>query len=213
MTELFSPNMLKTYERCPKKYFFKYIKGLQMPVDDDMFTLGKNIHALASYYLRKENIDKMETALNQRETELWKFLKNIKYFSFNTVNTEYNLSVKIGDNFFGGRLDALVEKDEHYYILDYKTGSAPKNYKYDYQTMIYLLCVSKFFKTENVTFVYIDLKNQNEISTDLTGELVKEYEEKLKNISEKISKGNFNPSKKDCKHCEYGKICYDKLLD
>ena len=50
--------MLKTFDTCPKKYYFKFIKGLSMPTDDSIFQLGKNIHALASYYLRKENIYK-----------------------------------------------------------------------------------------------------------------------------------------------------------
>ena len=79
--------------------------------------------------------------------------------------------------------------------------------------MIYMLCVNKFFKTENVTFVYIDLKNKCEVSTILTKELIEEYENALVKISDKIIRGDFLPSKKDCKHCEYGKICYEKLLD
>lgn len=217
MTEIFSPNMLKTYEKCPKKYQFKYIKGLQMPVNDDIFTPGKNIHALASYYLRGENIDNMEKTLTAKEVELWNYLKGIKYFGFKTINTEYNLSVKIGNNFFGGRLDALVYDVEKYYILDYKTGSAPKNPKYDYQTMVYMLCVSRFFKTENITFVYIDLKNKCETAIDFTKELISEYEKALSDIGDKIIKGDFSSlhftPQKDCKNCEYGKICYEKLLD
>ena len=56
----FSPNMLKTYELCPKKFYLKYVKNISMPVNDDIFEFGKNIHALASYYLRGEYIDKME---------------------------------------------------------------------------------------------------------------------------------------------------------
>ena len=34
MFNSFSPNMLKTYETCPKKFHFKYIKSLNMPVND-----------------------------------------------------------------------------------------------------------------------------------------------------------------------------------
>ena len=98
----------------------------------------------------------MELSLNEREKEIWEYLKGISYFGFETVNTEYNLSVKLGNYFYGGRLDALVKKDDTYYILDYKTGSAPKNAKYDYQTMIYLLAVQAFFKTDRVVFVYLD---------------------------------------------------------
>ena len=139
--------MLKTYEKCPEKYYFRYIKNLQMPVNDDMFTMGKNIHALASYYLKGENIDNMEKSLTAEESDLWNYLRNIEYFKYTTVNTEYNLSVKLGNNFFGGRLDALVKNDDRYYILDYKTGSAPKNAEYDFQTIIYLLAVKEFFKT------------------------------------------------------------------
>ena len=94
MFQLFSPNMLKTYENCPKKFFFKYVKKLSMPVDDDIFEIGKNVHALASYYLRKENIDKFEPVLNSSEKNYWEYLKQVEYFSYECINTEYNLSVK-----------------------------------------------------------------------------------------------------------------------
>lgn len=207
MFQSFSPNMLKTFELCPKKFYFRYVKNISMPVNDEMFEQGKNIHALASYYLKKENISKMELALNEKEKVLWEYLKSIKYFSFNAIDTEYNLSVKIGEWFFGGRLDALVKSEETYYILDYKTGAAPKNAKYDFQTMIYLLAVRAFFKTENIKFVYLDLKNKTEVSIELTPELIKEYEIKLINVAKTINYGDFSFNKKDCK-CEYNIICY-----
>ena len=207
MLQSFSPNMLKTYENCPKKFYFRYVKNISMPINDEIFELGKNIHALASYYLRKENIHKMELALNEREKAIWEYLKGIDYFGFETINTEYNLSVKIGNYFYGGRLDALVKKDDKYYILDYKTGSAPKNAKYDFQTIIYLLSVRAFFKTDNVVFVYLDLKNKTEVEIELSSELLKEYLEKIENITKKIELEDFTPKQKDCK-CEYNIICY-----
>ena len=154
MVQIYSPNMLKTYELCPKKFYLKYIKNISMPVDDEIFELGKNIHAIASYYLKKEYICKMEQALNEREKMIWDYLKNVSYFNYETINTEYNLSVKINDNFFGGRLDALVKNDDIYYILDYKTGSAPKDATYDYQAMVYLLAVRALFNTDKVKLPY-----------------------------------------------------------
>ena len=99
MFKLYSPNMLKTFETCPKKFYLKYIKKISMPSNDEIFELGKNIHALASYYLRKENLHKMEHSLTEQERVLWEYLKNIKYFGYEVVNTEYNLSVKIDDYF------------------------------------------------------------------------------------------------------------------
>lgn len=207
MFQNYSPNMLKTFEQCPKKFYLKYVKNISMPTNDEIFELGKNIHAMASYYLRKENIHKMENSLSEREKLIWEYLKEIKYFGFETVNTEYNLMVKIQNTFFGGRLDALVKENNKYYILDYKTGSAPKNAKYDYQTIIYLLAVRAFFKTNNVVFVYLDLKNKTETIIELTTDLIKEYESKLLDIVKRIETEEFISKQKECK-CEYKIICY-----
>lgn len=207
MFQQFSPNMLKTYELCPKKFYLKYIKGINMPVNDDMFEFGKNIHALASYYLRGENIENMEAALTPRQKLVWEYLRAIKYFGYEVINTEYNLAVKVGNHFFGGRLDALVKDGERYYILDYKTGSAPKNAKYDFQTIIYILAVKEFFKTDKVTFVYIDLKNKEEVQIEYTPALEDEYKNKLNKIIENISNENEPTKKEDCT-CEYKLICY-----
>ena len=204
---MISPNMLKTYELCPRKFYLRYVKNISMPVNDDIFEFGKNIHALASYYLRGENIDKMELSLSEREAAVWNYLKGIKYFGYEVVNTEYNLSLKLGDAFFGGRLDALVKEDDTYYILDYKTGSAPKNAKFDYQTMIYLLALSKFFKTDKVKFIYIDLKNKEELAVEYSPELGEEYQKRLVNAAAKINSDEIPPKKTECK-CEYKAVCF-----
>lgn len=204
---MISPNMLKTYELCPRKFYLRYVKNISMPVNDDIFEFGKNIHALASYYLRGENIDKMELSLSEREAAVWNYLKGIKYFGYEVVNTEYNLSLKLGDAFFGGRLDALVKEDDTYYILDYKTGSAPKNAKFDYQTMIYLLAVSNFFKTDKVKFIYIDLKNKEELAVEYSPELGEEYQKRLVNAAAKINSDEIPPKKTECK-CEYKAVCF-----
>ena len=185
-----------------------------MPVNDEIFEFGKNIHALASYYLRGENIDKMEKSLTPKELEVWNELKSSKYFGYDVINTEYNLAVKIGNHFFGGRIDALVKNGNKYYILDYKTGSAPKNAKYDYQTMIYTLCVKEFFKTDDVTFVYLDLRHKQEVILPFSGELEDEFKKRLLDIANKIDAYEFAPKKYECiesdniSYCEYSIICY-----
>lgn len=199
--------MLKTFELCPKKFNFRYVKNINMPVNDDIFELGKNIHALASYYLRKENIDKMELALSEKEAEIWQYLKSSVYFTYTVINTEYSLSVKIGEQIFGGRLDALVRDEEKYYILDYKTGSAPKGAKYDFQTMIYMLAVKEYFKTDKVNFVYLDLRNKDEVKIELTPELEQEYRKKLIETANRVNNINLNKKNADCS-CEYSIICY-----
>ena len=209
-----SPNMLKTFQECPRKFDFRYLQDIQMPVNDEIYEFGKNIHALASYYLKGENIDKMEKSLSPKELEVWNELKSSKYFGYDVINTEYNLAVKIGKHFFGGRLDALVKNGNKYYILDYKTGSAPKNAKYDFQTMIYTLCVKEFFKTDDVTFVYLDLKHKQEVILPFSSELADEFTKRLSDISNKIDTYETATKKKECIEsdniypCEYSIICY-----
>ncbi len=199
--------MLKTFELCPRKFWFKYIKNINMPTDDEVFETGKNIHALASYYLKKENIDKMENSLSKNESEMWVYLKSSRYFEYEVIGCEYNLFFKQGKIFLGGRLDALVKNGEEYYILDYKSGSVPKDPKYDYQTMIYILAVKEFFRTENINFIYIDLRNKKEFSIKYTKELGNEYNKKLSETIRKVELLEQTAKKQECK-CEYTPICY-----
>lgn len=227
---MFSPNMLKTFESCPQKYWFKYMQKISMPQKSSLFEKGKKIHALAHYYLRGDDISKLETALNQQEHEIWENLKQNEYFQKSYVNSEYNLSCKVGEYWVGGRLDALMSDtltpdpspkgrgENIYYILDYKTGQIPKNPEYDFQTAVYLLCVSKKLNTLTPTtspkgrgeveikFVYIDLKNNQNCVIDYD----KDYEKPIIEICDRIK--DFQPQEnieysKKCEFCEYRKLC------
>lgn len=208
--QIYSPAMLKTYEQCRKKFFLHYIRNIFMPQSAVLFETGKNIHALAGYYLSGVDITKFEKSLTPAEIELWQKLKSNEYLNKTPFKTEFQLSFKLGDFWFGGRIDAIVRDDNKYFILDYKTGSAPKNPKYDYQTMVYLLAVDKFLEQyDSLSFIYISLKDEENIVINSTKELLQEYETKLTNIVAKIATLTENnlPSYKNCK-CEYAKICF-----
>lgn len=199
--------MLKTFQKCPQKYWLKYIKKLPAPQKSSTFEKGKKIHALAHYYLRGDNIEKLEKALNNEEIQIWQNLKNNKFLSETYVNSEYNLSCQVDKYWVGGRLDALVKNNEEYFILDYKTGQAPLNAEFDFQTIVYLLCVSKKY-SNNVKFVYIDLKNNQNHIIPLNN--IYKYETNIINICQSIE--NFQPQEdivhtKMCEFCEYKKFC------
>lgn len=205
----FSPNMLKTFETCPKKYYFKYIEKISVPQKSNLFEKGKKVHALANYYLRGDDISKMEKALNNEELKLWEILKQNEFFNKTYVNSEYNLSCKVENYWIGGRLDALMKDEKNYYILDYKTGSIPKNPEYDYQTMTYLLCASKMYGN-NIKFIYIDLKNNQNAIIDFNDTKAQEYEKRIIDICNKITNAQFPEEiehSKICDFCEYKKIC------
>lgn len=205
----FSPNMLKTFEACPQKYYFKYIEKISVPQKSNLFEKGKKVHALANYYLRGDDISKMEKALNSEELKLWEILKQNEFFNKTYVNSEYNISCKINNYWIGGRLDALMKDEKNYYILDYKTGSIPKNPEYDYQTITYLLCASKMYEN-NIKFIYIDLKNNQNSIIDFNSAKAKEYERRITDICDKITNAQFPEEiehSKICNFCEYKKIC------
>ena len=211
--QIYSPNMLKTFSECEKKYELKYIKKINLPQNAKLFEKGKKIHALAHYYLKGNDITKFLQTLTEEEYSLWQKLLNNEYFQKKYVNSEYNLSARIGDFWFGGRIDALVETDKTYYILDYKTGSTPENPKTDFQTMIYLICTDKILEklwgnNFNLNFVYIDLKNAHNYLVEFTPQSKITYEETLINTIKKITTtNNFSKNPSRCKFCEYNKIC------
>ena len=213
----YSPNMLKTFKSCPLKYKFKYIDRISLPQKASFFEKGKKVHALANYYLKVDDISKFEPTLNENEKIAWNNLKSNEFFSYKYVNSEYNLSCKIGDYWIGGRLDAIVKKhkneSETYYILDYKTGYITKNPEYDYQTMVYLLCLSSapfISPPDDIKFVYIDLKNNQNCVIDFTQEKKVEYEKAITTICSNIENIQIPEDiehQKMCDFCEYKKIC------
>lgn len=360
----FSPNMIKTYQTCPKKYYFQYVENINVPKSAIPFEKGKKIHALANYYLQKIKIDRIETALNGTEREVWKLLKQNPFYNMDYLKSEFTLMIKLqnlppergkcptgqrglnkgiriypyikefsreirknmtpqelkmwnyirkeqlgikfrrqhpinnkyiadfacperkiiieidgsqhiesdddkyrtfyientgyqivrfynndidtniegcieylqnvikqqpptavgdfpllggrnpeglGNNLYwvSGRLDALVYTDGNYYILDYKTGSIPKNPEFDPQTMIYLLCADRYLKNyDTLSFVYIDLKNKQNYVIKFTPELKTKYEQKLNQICGKITSDSlYKCNISSCKYCEFNKIC------
>lgn len=211
----YSPNMLKTFDECQQKFFYKYVQKLSVPQRSKIFEKGKKVHALANYYLNGENIEKMEKILSSDEKIAWESLKNNKYFGLTVVNTEYNLSCKVDKYWIGGRLDAFMQDEENYFILDYKTGNIPKNAQQDFQTIVYLLCADKYLKSKggykSLKFVYLGLKNDIEQEITLTEDLKKQYEEKIistcKNLDFAVNTGIFTKSNQLCNKCEYCKLC------
>ena len=205
----FSPNMIKTYQACPKKYYFQYVENINMPKSILPFEKGKKVHALANYYLQKIKIDRIESALKDSEREVWELLKENPFYNMNYLKSEFTLSIKLSDFWLGGRLDAIVHKENDYYILDYKTGSIPQNPEYDPQTMIYLLCADKYIKNyDSLYFVYIDLKNKQNYIIKFNEQLKEKYEKELINICNLIDSDSlYACNKNSCKYCEYGKIC------
>lgn len=207
---IYSPQMLNLFEDCPTKYFLKFVKNVYPLQLDNTFSVGKNIHALAAYYLKGDDISIF--SLNEKEKQMWDTLLSNKMFNLKTEYVETNVTCKIDNFWIGGRLDALVsDNSNEYYVLDYKTGNIPKNSKYNFQTIIYLLCCDKLLKNKytKLYFTYISVKDGTCETIEFTEELKKEYLTKVKNTVSDIKKLT-NPTAKHtkrCEYCEYIKVC------
>ena len=205
---IYSANMLKTYKLCPLKYKLKYVEHFSLPQKFEVFEKGKKIHALAYYYLKGDDISKMETALTPDESTVWTRLKENEFFNMKTYRAEFELNCKIGGYWVGGRLDAVVyDEDNNYYILDYKTGAVPKNPQEDLQTLVYLSALEAHLKGnfKSLKFVYIDLKNNKNHIIDSA--LI--HPEIVEHICRQIECGKFPPCESDdaCRDCEYKHHC------
>lgn len=178
---IISPHMLKAIETSEDLFVEKYLKNIPEIQVSEPFRQGKEIHALANYYLQGQDVLKLEKALNLKEEKIWSALKNNKYFQLKTVKSEYGINAKLGEFWIGGRIDALVkDKENNYYILDYKTGQIPKNAQFDYQTMVYLYCLDRFLKDyKSLNFIYLGLKTEKEEKITYNKNLKIEYEKRL----------------------------------
>ncbi len=205
---IYSPQMLNTFQECPVKYYYRFVKNIIAPTLDSKFLVGKNIHALASYYLKAQDISMYE--LNDNEVMMWNNLKSCKYFSYSTQMVESTVACNVSGNWIGGRLDALVAKDEDYYILDYKTGEIPNNAKYNYQTIVYLMSCDKLISNyKSLNFVYLNVRTGEEEIITFSDTLNQEYEDKLTNIINDIVKLSVPIPHKNqqCLRCSYAKMC------
>ena len=210
MVNNFSPNMLKTYQACPKKFCYRYVEGVNVPISATPFEKGKKIHALANYFLQGVNISRIETALTDTEREVWKTLLDNPFFQKDYFKSEYQLSCKIDKYWVGGRLDAVVTTGDDYFILDYKTGSIPQNPEYDYQTMVYLLALDRFLKGKysSLFFVYVNLKDKKNHVIQFNQTLKAEYEKRIIDICYQISNDTmYQINASSCARCEYAQIC------
>ncbi|MBQ4646425.1 MAG: PD-(D/E)XK nuclease family protein [Candidatus Gastranaerophilales bacterium] len=187
--DTFSAHSLKILDKSIEEFKNKFIYNLSLFKKDPRATLGQKFHALICYYINNFDVSKLVEDLNEQEQIIWKNLENIlqeKKKGF--VKTEYPFLIKNelkGKNYYlTGRYDAIYRENNQYIIYDWKTLNLPKNPKEDLQSIVYLYCASKIFKTQNIKMRYLSIEKLDFV--DVEFESCEKYKNKIDSIILKL---------------------------
>ena len=219
---IYTNSMLKDWQTCSNKYFFKYVRKIIIPKKEEYFELGKKVHALINYHLNGFDNSILTTGANQDIITHYESILSHPVLKLIPFKTEWGFNVRIKDskNMFIGRIDAIFfdKKNKKYTIVDWKTGmKIPQNPILEPQAQIYLYAFYKSqkdleiqIKPEDITFTFIQTPTLNETSVHFSQELLEKFEHNfLKEIKEieRVSFKNLSINEKKCDFCEYRFMC------
>lgn len=187
--DTFSAHSLKILDKSVEEFKDKFIHSLSLFKKDPRAILGQKFHALICYFINNFDVEKLAQDLNEEEQIIWQNLQNIlKDKKENFIHTEYPFLIKDelkGWNYYlTGRYDAIYKENNQYIIYDWKTLNLPKNPQDDLQSIVYLYCASKIFKTENIKMRYLSIEKLDFI--DINFESTQKYKNRIDSIILKL---------------------------
>lgn len=209
----FTVHMLKTFTECPKKYEFAYIKKLRLPEDMKKTLTGNKLHNLINFKLKGQNISKLLPLLDEKELELWKNYETLELGKY--IDSEYSFLTRCADVWLSGRIDALFKTYDGILIADWKTSDYILRETDNFQTMFYLYTAYNIFRSKGtikdfseVLLTYFVLSDSSQITVQLSQKLYDGFCSEVKESTEKINCGRFDPRESEnCKNCSYKTLC------
>ena len=188
-----SASSIGTFEKCPKKYHYRYIDKPNVPEKDWSFLeFGKCAHrALELFHIDlMENVREpadygnvmrvsFKEALKEHDQKVLSsempYLKEVlqDYLDVilkdglpQVVSAELDFNFKIGDYIVRGFIDRVDKLgDGEYHVVDYKTNKNPK-YLTNFQLLLYALAVKeKFPDAKLIHGSYVLLKHKSELKS------------------------------------------------
>ena len=161
--DTFSANSLKILDKSTQEFENKYIHNLYLHKKDKRALIGQKFHSLICFYIQNIDTSKLVLNLNIQEQKIWeKLKKNLDSFKQGFIKTEYPFLIKenLKDKpyYLTGRFDAIHKENETYTIYDWKTLNIPKSPKEDLQSIVYLFCANKIFKTDKIKLRYLSIE-------------------------------------------------------
>lgn len=218
MTKTFTSDHFETYQKCPRAYYYKYIKGIRFALKKDTYKLGRNIHSLAYYKLMGMPLSKIGHALDENTQKHWQNISDNRLLLKKAICAEWGFDILLKEDIWlNGRIDAIFEDDGNYIIADWKTGeNLPYAPEEKFQAMIYMYAFFKAqkdlrlnFKPSCLRFIFVgSVEKDLEKEIVCSDEMIMEIEKKLAGMVAEISVDTeFLHNKRGCKFCEFQQIC------
>jgi CRISPR/Cas system-associated exonuclease Cas4 (RecB family) len=134
--QVFSFSALDMFEKCPRRYYFRYVAGIPEP-PSYAAEFGKAVHAViagvintkgAASDLARQAVKKSPLLTEEDAAEVLKLAGRFlgQFRPCGQLYTEYKLLVDLGDGqAFLGYADLIEETDDGLTIVDFKTGRTP----------------------------------------------------------------------------------------
>lgn len=227
----FSYSRIDTYEMCPSKYFFSYIKKEPRQFGEAA-VLGNIIHSVLEDLVSNEkplSLDEMKASYEVKKTDydptslisndlisagdqiIEEFYDINQDKLFDVFEKEMSFNFILGNYSIIGYIDRVDIVDNQVFIIDYKTGKrevAAKDVHNNLQLGIYALAASIAFPEKEVTASLHYLRSGRIKSHTYTEE---DLENVKVNILNKINKimndTNFTPTSNErvCSFCDHAK--------
>jgi CRISPR/Cas system-associated exonuclease Cas4 (RecB family) len=178
-----SSDAFKSWSRCKRQFFYKYVKKMQWPADIQHFRLGKDVHKLMDYQARGLDCALLLDNAPMDVSVSWQKLLNHPTAHLPVLANEWAFHVPITaldgyTDWLTGRIDRVARKEGEVWVIDWKTGTGvPRNPEMDWQTRLYLYALVEVAQTqsaedlglnwsgplqpEQVKFVYVEVKADN----------------------------------------------------
>lgn len=232
----FSQNALNTFKNCPKKFWYKYEKGLNWKREDDeeyysSLKYGREFHLMCERYFSGIPVGEFIGNKTYEKFDEWleKVKKVVPIYENKEYFPEYGLSIKIDDeNRLTAKYDLAViyKENEKLYIdiWDWKTENRKLKYsdlENRMQSIVYMYiaykAIPKLYEEEKVEvnmYYYQPEYYLEPIKISYNEEKFKKDEEKIKKLIKEIKESNFKEKNiKMCKYCEFNMLCNKETVD
>ncbi|MGL4999102.1 MAG: ATP-dependent helicase [Cetobacterium sp.] len=234
----YTGDLLK-YKECPYRYRLNKILDFQRVKTSENF-YGTLVHEVLEI-INKNVINKteMNSEIVEKEYfEIYEMMKKregislkeevlkvgleqvLKYFESGFINRKFvaaekNIFILRGDYTIEGTLDLIIEEDDGFKIIDFKTGTDSldkenlEKYILQIKLYCYLLSLNSSKKVIGGEIYFVKTEKKIEIKYSFGDE--KEILEEFDEISQNILEGKFSEkstSKEKCLKCEFKKHCF-----